>query len=114
MRNSRRLREVYAELKRCVSPETPSGDLLRLAHHIINSYAEDDEKIDLLSNREGRKPFFSLPVDVAMNDGGWHIYFFERKLTHTVDDFSRSSLYLLHGNLNKLLGDEWQRLIPPG
>lgn len=114
MRKHTRLREIYAELRRCVGSEVAAGDLVRLALHILNAYSGDDKGEERLDFPSENRAFFSLPVDVAMRDGGWQIYFSERHRAYSIDDLNADGLALIRRNLDKLLGAEWQRLIPPG
>jgi hypothetical protein len=86
-----------------------AGDLLKMANLLVSAYQDPlDELAEFGVAQEGR-PFSALPVDEAMNDGGWRILSFESKRQASWTDI-RDPLDVARmiPTLNRRLGPEWQ------
>lgn len=108
MRKPDLIRVIYAELRRTVTNDVPDGDLLRLAHLIVQSQLSE---IDLLSEfgRAGTsRSFWSADVFDAMSDGGWRILEFEGRATSIRDDPDGPERRDLRIFIQRFLGPEWQ------
>jgi hypothetical protein len=70
------VRRIYVELRRTVSADVSSRDLLRLAAFVVASNAPiiefDDEP-----ERQDDRSLLHQPLDVAFSDGGWKVMYFE-------------------------------------
>lgn len=72
MRQSEKVRAVYAELRRAVGPRAPAAEVLACAASLVELFAVD-EGMPAYEIREGREPFDCLPVDRVLADGGWRM-----------------------------------------
>lgn len=101
-------RAIYAELRLTLGKDVPSSELLTLATVILRSYAIERDG----AAEDGRigtsRPFFSLPVDEAMRDGGWRVLDFETTQQYSKDDHDAGALTTLRPLIEKYLGPEWQ------
>ncbi len=72
MTKSRKIREVFAELRSAYGGDVPARELLECAMLLVNASEENlyDPKI---SNREGRIPFSQLPVNLVMENYSWKL-----------------------------------------
>jgi hypothetical protein len=78
LRKTDKIRAIFRELRKASGPEIPAVDLLRLAHLIVRTYyLEDEAKTEVIAAGRSRLTLENMPVDKAMSDGGWHVYFFE-------------------------------------
>lgn len=104
------LRAIYHELRGSLGPTATAGDVLRLAHLLLRSYVDDlpPDADPGYETRRGSKPFSSLPVDVAMSDGGWRVLEYESELMMSLRDRDISALARLRPLIEKHLGPEWQ------
>lgn len=108
MRNASMIRIIYAELRRAIGIEATAGDLLRLAHLIVKSYARELDDLDVFGRPRDSKTFFSLPVDEAMKDGGWRILDFEVRRSFGIDEMDSQDLAILEIHIKNFLGPQWQ------
>ena len=76
MQRPAQIRAIFAELRAALGQEAHARDLLQLAHLILRAHeapsAEEDIVVPI-----GRTPLFALPLDIAMEDGGWRVLNFE-------------------------------------
>lgn len=102
------LRTIYAELRATLGNEVPGGDLVKLAHMILRAYTEENFEDDGL--REPREPraLMTLPVDVAIRDGGWRLVRFENSQQYSFDNIEPAHFARLRPILEKYLGPTWQ------
>jgi len=116
MKNPELVKAIYAELRATAGRLVPAGELLKLAYVICQAFRADfvtpEEKKK--SERTGWGDFHCLPVDEAMNDGGWNVLDFERTRMPLMEEIAPEQIMLTHAKLTRLLGHEWQKLIPPG
>lgn len=114
MRNPAKLRAIYLELRNATGGEMPSGDLLRLAHHILRAYALEEDDSDPLGFPVSSRAFLTLPVDSAMRDGGWRVLSFESRRAANVEDLEPEELVTLNTDLTRLLGPRWRMVMQEG
>lgn len=108
------LRAIYAELRASAGSDVAAGDLLRLAHLVLRAYKVDFiEPAEKTGGREKKGGFHALPVDQAMDDGGWKVLDFETPRLPVSDDLGQEGVMFLHRQLTKFLGHEWRRVILP-
>lgn len=106
MQKSAQLRAIYAEL-RSAGVEAPASDLLKIANFILLTFSSVDSLDPEELNFEGR-PFFGLPLDKAMDDGGWRILEFEaRRLGIGLEELPPEANALFIQRLRKAMGPEW-------
>jgi|SRR6185437_125446 len=91
MNRPNQIRLLYTELKQLLDPSYSDRDILKLAHSIVLAHTaagrvEDDNLVPL----EGSRSFFSLPLDEAMQDGGWNILEFENRRGTALEDGVRT------------------------
>lgn len=79
MASAAKIRAIYAELRSAIGDVAPAGELLRLAHAILDSFAPDLDELGAFGRARGGRSLFVLSVDEAMEDGGWQIL--DSKLT---------------------------------
>ncbi len=105
MRKPDQIRRIFAELRQTLGSEIPAADLLKLAFHLFRAYSEDEfEKLE----ESGPTPsLMTMPVDVAMRDGGWRVLEFETENEAKLDSLDRESFELLRFLVSKYLGSEW-------
>lgn len=72
MARSRKVRAVFAELRRALGEEIPAGELLRLAAALVDASYSQVRK-DEHRNLGARPTFDQVPLDEAFADGGWRI-----------------------------------------
>lgn len=90
--------------------EHAAGDLLKVAHLMVSAYEDPlDELAEFGVARSGGRPFETLPVDEAMNDGGWRVLRFEWKRHSSCAD-RRDPIQMVRLNrvLRSYLGPEWR------
>jgi hypothetical protein len=108
MGSATKVRAIYAELRASVGVEASAGDLLRLAHFIVKSYAPDLDDSDVYGRPRDSRSFFALPVDVAMEDGGWRILHFEERRSFGIDDIDPQDFAILELHIRRNLGPQWR------
>lgn len=108
MQRPAQIRAIYAELRSCLGPEVPSGDLLRIANLILASYADVLAPRDELGGAREDRTLDTLAVDIAIEDG-WKVFYYERKRARNVDDFDPLGWSLLRQKIEKYLGPEWRQ-----
>lgn len=114
MRKSDQLVAIYEELKHAVGQTVPAGDLIRLANIILKSYSFEPPENNSLTPYSESRGLHSLPVDDAMNDGGWRVMFFERGQFSDTSLIDAAGFQEMRHKLDFYLGSEWQRRFPPG
>ena len=112
MRNPDRVRAIFQEL-RAAGIDASARDLLRLAHFILRANLTDQGENGDFSPSEDSRALPLLPVDVAMNTGGWRVMEFEN-IRLAADDPSPTRRGAIMKKLNKLLGPQWECKMPPG
>jgi hypothetical protein len=111
MRRSEKLKEIYAEL-RATGIEAPASDLIRIAHIILRAYSGEDEATDEFGRpREGRS-LADLPVDKAMEDGGWRVLEHEERRSNNIDDLDPERLESFRHQAKKVTGTQWHHQPP--
>ena len=108
MQNPARLKAIYAELRRAAGKDASAADLLRLAHMLLKAYrlgAGDD--VDDYGRPIDSRAFFALPVDEAMEDGGWRILNFEDRRNFGIDEINPRELSIIKRAVRNYLGPEW-------
>lgn len=108
MHNPAKLRAIYAELRRAAGKDAVAADLLRLAHLLLKAYTlGDDIDVDEYGRPVDSRAFFALPIDEAMEDGGWRILNFESRRTYGIDEISPPEMSIITRALRRYLGSEW-------
>jgi hypothetical protein len=104
------LRAIYQELRSSLGPTATAGDVVRLAHLLLRSYVDElpPDTDPGYETARGSKPFASLPVDLAMRDGGWRVLEYESDLMMSLRDRDISALARFRPLIEKYLGPEWQ------
>ncbi len=90
-----------------------SGDLIKLAHLIFRT---DDFQADETTNYgtpRKRRAVQWLPVDEAMEDGGWKVYSYENHRGASIDSIEAVDLYELEQHIEKYFGVTWRYQLPP-
>ncbi len=113
MRKPALVRAIFAELRSSLGPEVSAGDALRLAHVILRAYLEEANSIPDFGRPGESRAFCTLPVDVAMSDGGWRVLDFEISRRATVDELDIGGLRRLRPFIEKYLGETWQHQNSP-
>ena len=114
MHKSTRIKVIYIELRRILGNAVSSRELIKLAHAIFKSHNGHGDSVEEYGKAKERSAFFYLPVDVAMEDGGWRILANELKLLRDIDNCETPELLRLRQYVNVYLGAEWRQQIPPG
>jgi hypothetical protein len=108
MRKSDVIRAIYAELRRTVADDIPDGDLLRLAHMIVQAQLTEADLLLEFGRAGVIRSFWSADVFDAMSDGGWRILEFEGRTTSARDDPDGGERRKLRNLIQRFLGPEWQ------
>ena len=108
MRKSDLIRAIYAELRQNVANDVSDGDLLRLAHLIVQSQLNEIDQLAEFGRAGATRSLWSSDVFDAMSDGGWRILEFEGRTTSVRDDPDGAELGVLHHLIENFLGPEWQ------
>jgi hypothetical protein len=112
MQNPARLRAIYAELRRATGNEVAAADLLRLAHMLLKRYRLDiDDELDDYGRPVDSRAFFALPVDEAMEDGGWRVLNFETRRRFGIDELDPREITIIKRAVRRYLGPEWPQQI---
>lgn len=114
MRRSTQLKLIFEELRRAAGPDAAAGDLLRLAHLVLRAYTFEPTHDDDFGHERDTRSFVSLPVDEAMQDGGWKILSFESSRAAGGSETDASDSAVLYRHIAHFLGPEWQQRFPPG
>ena len=106
IRKSDLVRIIYTDLRQNVASEVSDADLLRLANLIVQAHGTDPNLIAGFGIAGVSRTLLSLPVDEAMDDGGWRVLFFEAVNTPDDDEagFGRNHFTVIRN----LLGPEWR------
>jgi hypothetical protein len=104
------LRAIYSELRSSLGPEVPGSELIRLAYLVWRAYAADLSDVGDDGQPRKSRSLLSLPVDEAMNDGGWRILDFETKSLPSSDERDIPEFIEIRPLIEKYLGPEWQHL----
>jgi hypothetical protein len=108
MGSAAKIRAIYAELRRAIGDAATAGELLRLAHAILKSFAPDLDELGPFGRpREGRA-FFAIPLDEAMGDGGWKILNFEAHRNFDIEDLDPQDFPPLQVEIQQFLGAQWR------
>jgi len=108
MRKPDVIRAIYAELRRTVADDVPDGDLLRLAHLIVQSQAFETDLLSEFGRSSEGRSLWAADVFDAMSDGGWRILEFEGRTTSARDDPDGGNRRILQNLIQRYLGPEWQ------
>ena len=112
MHNPARLKAIYAELRHAAGKEVPAADLLRLAQMLLRTYRpEFEEDLDDYDRPIDSRAFFALPVDEAMQDGGWRIMNFESRRRSGIDEIDPREMTIIKRAIRRYLGPEWPQQI---
>lgn len=114
MPKSSQLRLIFEELRRAAGPDAAAGDLIRLAHLIQRAYVFEPSAEEDFGRDADNRQFASLPLDVAMRDGGWRVLSFEEERAHGLQSCDIVDFEFLHRRISSFLGPEWQQRIPQG
>lgn len=76
MNRSQQTKAVFFELRRTLGTDFSAGALLRIAARLVAAYRANAWE-RAYGGYTTKDPFFSRPVDLAMEDGGWRIMDFE-------------------------------------
>lgn len=109
MRKPALIRALYAELRQMLGADVADGDVLKLANHFLQAYGDAPYELTEFGVAHDSRPFSSLPVDEAMNDGGWRILFHERRVSSWTDRRDPLELARLTPLLDRYLGPTWQQ-----
>lgn len=108
MQNPARLRAIYAELRRAAGKDVAAADLLRLAYVLFKTYRlEFGQEVDDYGLPADSRAFAVLPVDEAMEDGGWRVLNFEWRRRFCIDEVGPRELSIIIRAVRKYLGPEW-------
>lgn len=108
MGSAAKIRAIYAELRSAIGDAAPAWELLVLAHAILKSFAPDFDELGPFGRpREGRV-FFALPLDEAMEDGGWRILNFESHRNFDIEDVDSQDFPALTVEIQQFLGAQWR------
>lgn len=107
MQKSVRLRAIFAEL-RLAGVEASARDMLRIANYILQTFGADGEEIELSDEPIDTRRFLALPLDEAMEDGGWKILEFEARRKIEDDDLTPETQTFFVHRMRKILGPSWQ------
>lgn len=114
MRSNRaKLLAVFQELRQALGPEPPAGLLLRLAAHIVRAATFEPDELSGFGRPGESRQFATLPLDVAMQDGGWRILDFERRWGCGLDQLDSVEMAELSTRISRILGPQWQYRIRP-
>jgi hypothetical protein len=108
MRKAQLLKEIFAELRAGLGPEVAASDVIKIAHVILRSYSEEIDNHAQIYFGRSHHNFSSMPVDLAMKDGGWRIMEFELENNSKLDDINPAKRNALRHLIEKHLGPEWQ------
>lgn len=108
MRKPELVRAIFAELRSTLTPDVSDGDALRLAHLIVRSYTEERDLLADFGRAKASRSLFYLPVDEAMNDGGWRIMEYERSGAGESLEPDPSANRILISHVERYLGPEWR------
>lgn len=109
MRKPALFRAIYAELRTSLGDSVSAKELVSIANHILRAYREETDGIDHGQAAVGRS-MFSLPVDEAMEDGGWKVLEFEAS-GGDVDEVPVQLPISARLLVDKFLGPEWKNRI---
>lgn len=107
--NRAKLLAVLEELRRAAGPEVPAGILLRLAAHIVRAGTVEPDELEGFGRQGPSRLFSALPLDEAMQDGGWRILDFERRQQFSLDGLDFEEQKDLEARIERILGPEWQQ-----
>ena len=103
------IRAIFAELRFSLGPETPAGDIVRLAHLILRAHTEERDELSEFGRPGDSRSLGSLAVDEAMSDGGWQILSYEAHRLEYMDDVDKGRITEIRPLIEKYLGPEWQQ-----
>jgi len=106
IRKSDLVRTIYAELRQNVASEISDGDLLRLANLIVQAHGTDPNLLAGFGVAAASRTLLSLPLDEAMDDGGWRVLFFEVGGRGDEDEVGYGESHF--PRIRSLLGPEWR------
>lgn len=106
--NQAKLLAALEELRRCVGPDVPVGQLLRLTAYISKVATTDQDELQGFGRPGEARALIALPLDDAMSDGGWRILAFERASECGVDRLDSDELEHLKPRPQWILRPEWQ------
>lgn len=107
-RRSALIKAIYAELREAAGPEAEARHLIQLAHIVLRAYLNEDERSDGFGQPGTSRSFDTLPVDLAMSDGGWRVLEFENSRRVTVDEIEVGELERLRPIVEQILGRSWR------
>jgi hypothetical protein len=106
MRRSEKLRQIYREL-RLAGVEAPASDLVQIASLILRAYSGDTDEVDDFGVPRDTRSLVHMPVDSAMEDGGWRVLEFELKQSRSIDDLDPERLHYIRRIARKVIGSPW-------
>jgi hypothetical protein len=101
------IRAIYSEIRRGL-PQLPAGEALEMAHRLLRAYTEDPDQTKIFGREGEVRSLARLPVDEAMQDGGWRVMEYELRRAGDVEDLDAGMLAALRPIIEKYLGPEWQ------
>jgi hypothetical protein len=108
MGSAAKIRAIYAELRSAIGDIAPAGELLRLAYAIAKSFAPNLDELGLFGRPREGSAFFALPVDEAMDDGGWKVLNFETHRNFDIEDIDPQDVPPLQVEIQRSLGPQWR------
>lgn len=87
---------LYAEIRGLLGADVSTGDALRFAGEIVRFYVLRKQRIRRAERQlrtEENPPFELLPVDIAMEDGGWKILEYEVDQLRPEIEIGRVQIY---------------------
>ena len=114
MRDSERVKRVYAELRRTEGISASAADLIRLAHLLVQVFKSDFDDLREFGKPYEPKNFATQEVDLAMSDGGWKVLHFELDQQRESLEMEWGAHAYRHSRLQFFLGPAWQVKTPPG
>jgi len=106
VRKSDLVRTIFSELRQNVAADISDGDLLRLANLIVQAHGTDPNLLAGFGVAGASRALLGLPVDEAMDDGGWRVLYFEVGNARHEDEPGYGLNH--HSVVRRLLGPEWR------
>jgi len=104
------VRQIFAELRKSLDSSASAADVLKFSTYLAKVFSEKTSRRVLHESEihgatEARwRRFEELPIDVAMRDGGWKIYEYEKR-TSQIDFFAFGQLEVSGEDVNYSFAD---------